>query len=614
MPERGRKSRLRKAREESARRGERIAEMERTHCRLARLQEISKLLTRFQSVERTVPEVVAVLAQTQDLHSAIFIMESMGRMQTLVWQSRGGSPERLQAAKDHAQRAFNYLVRSGIDLEQKEQAKTLKLPQQAETERVESKKNLVILPLVVNHGAIFGALQLEVAGTFDENDLVFVNVVVNQLAIAIDRQVIINARQAAMEASEREQRVLADVSALVGVSLQYRDTTAALARFVVPLLADVCVVDELAEDGGEHLDVVFADENKQRELAERVRRAASGCWQTRGAKVVAAGRPLLFSRITVPLAEGLAFDEEHADVLRAAGVTSMMAVPLLSRGKLLGMITFGAAESGRRYSTHDLTIAEEIARRTAIAIDNTQLYHQAERATQLREELLAVVSHDLKSPLSTILLNLTMLGRAPEDEFEKRLASMRRSAERMNRLVEDLLDMASIDAGHLSVEKQRLGAARLVAEAVEAMQLLATSKSLHLRSEAPSELPAVHADPTRLQQVFANLLGNAIKFTAEGGSIMVRAEASGDLVTFSVKDTGPGIAGEEMSHLFDRFWQVKRTARLGTGLGLFIVKGIVEAHGGSVWAESNVGQGSTFSFTIPVAPPSVDHAAEEEGS
>ena len=161
--------------------------MERAHRRLERLYEISKLLTRFQNVERTIPEVVAVVAQELSLNSAIFIVDAAGTARTLVWQARGGSPERLRAAKDHAQRACNYLVRSGIDLERQQGAKTLDLPRQAETEQAEPHKAFIILPLVVDHGAIFGALQLEASGTFDEIDLVFMNVVVNQLAIGLDR-------------------------------------------------------------------------------------------------------------------------------------------------------------------------------------------------------------------------------------------------------------------------------------------------------------------------------------------------------------------------------------------------------------------------------------------
>ena len=181
----------------------------------------------------------------------------------------------------------------------------------------------------------------------------------------------------------------------------------------------------------------------------------------------------------------------------------------------------------------------------------------------------------------------------------------------MNRLLEDLLDTASIEGGRLSVEKEAIDMGPLVAEALEALSPVAASKSLNLTNELPAELPAVLADTPRIQQVLANLLGNAIKFTPQAGTIIVRAEPSDGVVTFSVTDTGPGIPEENVPHLFERLWQAKHTASLGTGLGLFIVKGIVESHEGTVWVESRVGHGSTFFFTLPVARRRGDQKGDE---
>lgn len=605
------KGKLQKTRDEVARRGERIAEVERAHRRLEHLYEISKLLTRYRSVEQTVPEVMALLAQALPLRSAIFILETADTPRTIAWQAQGETAQRLRAARTHAQNAYRYLVRSAVELEHQE-ARSLELPPQPATEQPEAEKRFVILPLVVDHGSIFGALQIETAGPLVEHDVGLINVVINQLAIAVDRQAIINASQAAAELGETEQRLLADVSSAVSGSLEYRNTLTAVARFVVSRMADLCIVDEVREDGTVgRLAVLFADEGKQRELAERLMRfAPQAGWQTLSAKAVASRKSLLVSRVTDPLAEGIAHDEDHADALRAAGIISVMAVPLVARGKVLGVLKFMMAESGRHYSAHDLSLAEEIARRCAVAIDNAQLHEQAHRATRSREDLLAVVSHDLKNPLGSILMGIAMLMKLPEDELStksrKHLERVERSALRMNRLIEDLLDTASIEAGRLSVEQRRLEAVPLVSEAVDALQPLAGSKSLHLKSDLPPELPALHADGARLQQVLANLLGNAIKFTPAGGAITVRAQPSGDAVKFSVTDTGPGIPSQDLPHLFDRFWQAKRTAGLGTGLGLFIVKGIVEAHRGRVWVESRLGEGSTFFFTVPVAPPGAD--------
>jgi signal transduction histidine kinase len=266
-------------------------------------------------------------------------------------------------------------------------------------------------------------------------------------------------------------------------------------------------------------------------------------------------------------------------------------------------MTLAAIGSGRRFSERDLVLAEEVARRTAVAIDNAQLYARAQRATRARENTLAIVSHDLRNPLSSVLMALTLLLRIPERRkppvLVAELERIVRGANRMNRLIQDLLDTASIDAGHLSVEPSALDVTIEVFEALEAVRPLADGKSLRLDSDLPKDLPLVFGDGPRLQQVFGNLLGNATKFTPTGGTITIGATRSGDVVTFSVADTGPGIAAAELPRLFDRFWQAPRTARLGTGLGLFIAQGIVEAHGGKLWVESELGVGSTFFFTLP---------------
>jgi signal transduction histidine kinase len=178
---------------------------------------------------------------------------------------------------------------------------------------------------------------------------------------------------------------------------------------------------------------------------------------------------------------------------------------------------------------------------------------------------------------------------------------IRRSADRANRLISDLLDVARIQAGGLAVEPVPVEAAALVQEALEAATPLANGKKLTLQPEMPEHLPAVCSDRDRVLQVFGNLIGNAIKFTPEGGRITVRADNEPHEVKFAVCDTGPGIPPEHLPHVFDRYWQAKSTRKLGTGLGLSIAKGIVEAHGGRIWVESELGKGAAFHFTLPLA-------------
>lgn len=178
---------------------------------------------------------------------------------------------------------------------------------------------------------------------------------------------------------------------------------------------------------------------------------------------------------------------------------------------------------------------------------------------------------------------------------------IKRSAERMLALIRDLLETTSARAGNRGIEAVPSVVAALVSDAVESMLPIAALTSIQVSSDWGGILPRVWADPNRIQQVFSNLLGNAIKFTPHGGTITVRAQPMAEVVQFSVSDTGTGISEGDLPHIFDRFWQAGRTSHIGVGLGLSIVKAIVVAHGGQVWAQSEVGAGTTISFTLPLA-------------
>jgi signal transduction histidine kinase len=194
----------------------------------------------------------------------------------------------------------------------------------------------------------------------------------------------------------------------------------------------------------------------------------------------------------------------------------------------------------------------------------------------------------------------------PEDRrlmSRRQLEVIQRAAHRANRLISDLLDVAKIQAGGLTVELASLDVPSLVQEALESAAPMATSKKLTVERVVADNIPPVAADRDRVLQVFGNLLGNAIKFTPAGGQITIRAENDGKEAKFAVCDTGPGIPPEQVPHVFDRYWQAKSTAKLGTGLGLSIAKGIVEAHAGRIWVESEPGRGASFIFTLPNAGP-----------
>ena len=232
---------------------------------------------------------------------------------------------------------------------------------------------------------------------------------------------------------------------------------------------------------------------------------------------------------------------------------------------------------------------------------------EIQKAVLARDHVLGIVAHDLRNPLNAIVLQLSALrrrGHEPERRNPKAIDLISRAASRMEHLIQDLLDVALLEAGKLTVRCEPLSAAELVTEAVEMQRSLATSADLEIRLEVGRDVPEVYVDRHRLLQIFENLIGNAVKFTQSGGRITLGASSADGEVLFWVKDTGCGISAESKAHVFDRFWQAASSAqRLGAGLGLPITKGLVEAHGGRIWVESTPGRGSTFFFSIPRGRP-----------
>jgi PAS domain S-box-containing protein len=251
--------------------------------------------------------------------------------------------------------------------------------------------------------------------------------------------------------------------------------------------------------------------------------------------------------------------------------------------------------------------ATDIDDRKRAEEERTRLYEAARRAIKSRDDLLATVSHDLRSPLGSILLSTEVL--LPSDavpvsplDVTDMAQIIRRSAKRMEVLIRDLLDIASIESGHLRISPAPAAAFALVNEAIEAALPAAQAKELRLESRVDGGDVLVQCDKHRVLQVFSNLVGNAVKFTPRGGSIVLRARREDEMILLSVTDTGSGIEADQLAHVFDRFWQASQATIAGVGLGLAICRGIVEQHGGKIWVESTLGQGTTFSFTLPIAP------------
>jgi signal transduction histidine kinase len=311
--------------------------------------------------------------------------------------------------------------------------------------------------------------------------------------------------------------------------------------------------------------------------------------------------------------EFLRATRENADVRLSRGGTPAQARESVARER----VHEDAALQAERASADAERQDERAERRRALAAllhleraeTDSRLLLERTRADEglaTRDQFMGMVSHDLRTLLGGIALQAALLKRdAAEDEVGRRTVQaaekIQRFTARMNRLIGDLVDVASIEEGRIRVTPALQDATALVRESVEAFQPLASSRGLSLDVEIRGNTLMAKLDHERILQVLANLLSNAIKFTPPGGRISLRVEPVGQDVRFSVTDTGPGIPSHQLEAVFERFWQASREDRRGLGLGLYISKGIVEAHGGRLWAESQPGEGSTFAFTLPGA-------------
>jgi signal transduction histidine kinase len=296
--------------------------------------------------------------------------------------------------------------------------------------------------------------------------------------------------------------------------------------------------------------------------------------------------------------------EEHLQAVRAVDPKSAMAVPLLAHRGLGGVISFVSCSTNRLYGPADVRVAEELALRAALSIENARLFSEAQSAIKTREDVLAVVSHDLRNPLANIQVVVQLLRgfeRIDEKKAREFVDKVQRSTDEMKVLIDDLLDFARIQSGTFSIVASADKLSHVVMLAIDRLRALAEAKGQTLEVDLPSSLPEVVIDAHRIAQVVSNLVGNAIKFTPQEGAIQVSARQQDHQIVVSVTDTGPGIPQEHLQKIFDRFWQAPGTKYKGSGLGLSIAKGIVQAHGGSIWAESQLGKGSSFFFTLPLA-------------
>jgi PAS domain S-box-containing protein len=390
--------------------------------------------------------------------------------------------------------------------------------------------------------------------------------------------------------AEEAQRFLIDVHQRLASSLELEATLALVAELGVSRFGDFCAVD-LVDDAG------------------RVRRAAVAHAGTTGStqdlpahvevppmamSVIRTGRPAVAAKLERDLAERRA---ASPSALRELDMDWVSSVPLATRGQVIGALTI-ACERAPLHE-RDLELAREFANRAAVAIDNARLYRSAHEAIARREEVLGIVSHDLRNPLNTIQMGASLLEEDVPDDLKPHAARIVRASDRMNRMIQDLLDVAAIEKGHLSIQWQPEDARSIIDEAAESARVTAAEKSLNVEIDVRGTLPPVCADRDRALQVLGNLLSNALRITPQGGRIVIGAEARVNEVVFWVKDSGPGIEPEAQGLIFERYWRGPSVKYKGTGRGLAIAKGIVDAHRGRIWVQSRLGEGATFYFSIP---------------
>ncbi|PTL79857.1 transporter substrate-binding domain-containing protein [Vitiosangium sp. GDMCC 1.1324] len=446
-----------------------------------------------------------------------------------------------------------------------------------------------------------------------------VSVVVGTVIVwnkALHRQV--RARTHDLAEAHRNASFLAEASVILSETLDYSETLSRLGDLCVRYLADWCVIDVVTENRIHRIAGAHINPMKRPlldTLAERYPAQVDS--PSPASEVLRTHQPHLYPEMTPDEIRATCVSEEHAQLILGLGTRSAIAVPLVSRGNMIGVLTLGSGEPGRRYGPKELELAQEMARRATIAYDHAQLYQQAQEAIRIRDVFLMVAAHELRTPLTSLKLRLATLRRlaheAPAqgvqtDALLRELPRIEAQADRLHLLIEQLLDVSHIGAGRFELSREEVDLCQVVQEVVEGSreQLARCGSPLELQLDCPA---VGWWDRVRLEQLVANLLGNAIKF-GEGKPLELRVEPEPETVRLVMRDQGIGFPSEAKTRIFEKFERaVSERHYGGLGLGLFIARQIIDAHGGTISVESTPGEGSTFTVVLPrgaehASPPS----------
>jgi signal transduction histidine kinase len=468
-------------------------------------------------------------------------------------------------------------------------------PHLAELIRANGDGAMACVPLVAG-GRPFGALGLNFSTprTFDAEERDFILTLARLCGQALER-----ARLFESERRHRERlELLSEASRILASTLDYEATLRNVAGLAMPLLADFCFFDVREPDGQVRRTARAHDNPRLQALLEGTR------WQPSERPelnlcALTTGRTGLHPRTDEAWKQRVAVSAGHLELLRALELHSLLTVPLEARGDVFGSLTLCFGASGRHHTRADAALAEELARRAAVAVENARLFQQKERAIAQRDEFLAIASHELNTPLTTLKLQFGALEQRAHEpaQLASRVRSVHRQVDRLARLVGTLLDVSRLSAGRLVLERERLDFAALTREVAERFAPLVEPGGA-LTVDAPERLE-LEGDRLRLEQVVGNLLSNALKYGA-GRPVEVRLSAEAGRARLSVRDHGIGLAPEHHARVFERFERAVSTRHFGGfGVGLWIVREVAGAHGGSVRVESALGQGATFTVELP---------------
>jgi PAS domain S-box-containing protein len=477
--------------------------------------------------------------------------------------------------------------------------------------------SLMAVPLVAAN-QVFGALTFcytPFSGRrHGPNDLALAQELARRAALAVEHARLhaeTRDARAQAEAAEQRARFLAEASALLAASLDYASTLQSIAQLAIPRLADVCVVFIVGSDRAirrvatAHTDP--AQEPVLHILQEHTPIDQQGPHPV--AQVIRSGLSAFNPKIAQATIDAEVHNDDDLRIVHALIPTSHIIVPMSARQQVLGAISFGMSVSGRTYSLSDLAIAEELAHRAALATDSARLYELAQDALQVRDTFLSIAAHELKNPLAALLGNAQLLqrrmrrGATIDHRHLRSLQVIASQTNRLHKLILTLLDLSQIQSGQLAITRTTVDLGALVLRVVNEVQL--TLDQHTITCVTPDTPLIVHGDVLRLEQVVYNLIGNAIKYSLDGGPVTVRVERQGTTVCVEVSDRGIGIPESELPHLFDLFYRASNAADQlinGMGIGLAVINEIVTLHGGTVSIHSVEGSGSTFTVCLPLHP------------